>query len=57
MTDDNILIQLLRMTADLAELCKSLNPERDIAGSARIIALLEELASILLDAASKTRVN
>jgi hypothetical protein len=50
MIDDDTLIQLLRITAELAEQCRALDLEREDATAARILATLEHLTDLLLKA-------
>ena len=52
MIDDDTLIQLLRITAELAEECRALDSERE--ESERILTALDTLTEILVKA-SKAR--
>jgi hypothetical protein len=50
MIDDDTLKQLLRINDELLQLCKWLNEKRDMATSARLIPLVDDLTHILLEA-------
>jgi hypothetical protein len=50
MIDDDTLKKLLRINDELVQLCKFLNEKRDMENSSRLIALVDDLTHILIEA-------
>jgi hypothetical protein len=50
MIDDDTLKQLLRINDEVMQLCKWLNEKRDMETSSRLIALVDDLTHILIEA-------
>jgi hypothetical protein len=50
MIDDDPLKKLLRINDELMQLCKFLNEKRDMENSSRLIALVDDLTHILIEA-------
>jgi hypothetical protein len=50
MIDDDTLKKLLRINDELMQLCKFLNEKRDMENSSRLIALVDDLTHILIEA-------
>ena len=50
MIDDDTLKRLLRINDGLFQLCKQLTDKRDIETSSRLIALVDDLTHILIEA-------
>jgi hypothetical protein len=53
MIDDDTLKKLLRINDELMQLCKFLNEKRDMENSSRLIALVDDLTHILIEAGKK----